>query len=628
MRFKVFFWTILLTSIALLAGCNFQREVEEIPIHDFFGKPDRTSFKVSPDGRRIAYLGLEEHCKNIFILDIVHPDSSKQLTYQKNMNVQYFFWTNSDSIVYSNSQSAEDSLRLAVINIHTDQSTSLLKPKKYALRWVKTTASKEGDILAQINSRDSTIFDLFRIPLDGSGPQLVDRNPGNFSGWFASEDGKVRVAVSSDSVEDGLWFRAEENLPFKNILETDFSTTVMPIGPVKGEPTSFYALSNVKRDKQAVVKINLTNGKEEIVAANEVVDMNREGYLFSRQEIIYSSSFDKKKETKIYNPKLDRIYNKLLAEFKGFEIDIVDVDSAFQTVVFKTYTDVDPGGVYYYSAIKDKVVELTTVNPYLEGKTLAKMQEISYSSRDGKTIHGYLTLPVKKQKKYPVVVLIHDGPNRRDLWGFNPEVQFLANRGYAVFQVNYRGSVGYGKAFFKAGFKQWGGEIQNDINDGVAWLIHQGVADKDHIAMMGTGFGGYSALYAACFNPTMYKCVISNSGFTNLFTYFKEIPPYYTPYLQLYYNILGDPTKEYELFKAISPLFHADKVRMPVLLFHGGKDKHNSMTDVHQFVQKVKNNGVPITYIYREDEGRRFKKEENIITYYQEIEGFLKQQMH
>lgn len=626
MRFLIIFLSFLLIATSFV-GCEGARDVKQIPVQDFFGKPERFNFRVSPGGRHVAYLGLEDHCRNIFVLDLEEPDSSKQLTYQDNINVQYFFWISSDSIVFSNSQSPEDSLRLFMIDIHDEIAKPLFKPTAHALSWLGSMKSKDGNLLAKMNIRDSSVFDLYRIPLDGSGPKLVEVNSGNISSWYVSSDGKVRLALTSDSVEDQLLYREEENEPYHKVVEADFATTIQPLGPVKGDRAAVFALSNVGRDKLAVVKLNLHTGVEEVIAENKYVDMNREGYSFSKEEMIYTSGLLNKKETHILNKEFKTIYSKISSKFEGYNIDILDLDSAFNTILFKTYTDVNPGGIYYYSKRKDKIVELSVTNPALTGKSFSPMHEVSFNSRDGKVIKGYLTYPLVKQKSYPVVVLVHDGPNKRDVWGFNSEVQFLANRGYAVFQVNYRGSVGYGKKFYTAGFKQWGGEIQNDINDGVAWLIHQGVADKNRIAIMGTGFGGYSALYAACFNPTLYKCAISASGYTNLFTYLKEIPPYYQPYLQLYYNIIGDPTKEYELFKATSPLFHAEKVRMPILMFHGGRDRFNSLTDVNQFVQKVKKNNVTVNYVFKEDEGRRFKKDENVIEYYQMIEQFLKEQM-
>jgi len=268
---------------------------------------------------------------------------------------------------------------------------------------------------------------------------------------------------------------------------------------------------------------------------------------------------------------------------------------------------------------------LVDINPKLLKAKLSPKQSVRYQSRDGLTIHGFLTYPnTEERKDLPVVVLVHDGPNRRESVDFDAEVQFLANRGYLVFQLNYRGSVGYGRKFWTAGFKEWGGKIQSDIIDGVTSLIHQGIVDKRRVAIMGTGFGGYSALHAATYNSSFYRCAVSMSGYTNLFTYFKEIPPYQQQYVRLFYNIIGNPTKEYEMFKAISPVFHADRVKIPVLFAQGGSDRYSSLTDANQFVQKLKNNKVPIKYIYREEEGRRFKSEENIINYYQEVETFLR----
>lgn len=276
--------------------------------------------------------------------------------------------------------------------------------------------------------------------------------------------------------------------------------------------------------------------------------------------------------------------------------------------------------------LENEATLLSDVNPKLSKVELLPKKAISFQSRDGLTLHGYLTYPASNvTTDLPVVVLVHDGPYRRESIDFDAEVQFLANRGYLVFQPNYRGSAGYGKKFWAAGFKEWGGKIQSDIIDGVTWLIHQGVVDKNKVAIMGTGFGGYSALHGATYNSSFYKCAISLSGYTNLFTYLKEIPPHQQQYVKLFYNIIGNPTKEYDMFKAISPVFHADKVKIPVLFAQGGKDSYSSLTDANQFVQRLKNNNVPVKYIYREEEGRRFRNEENIINYYQEVELFLRE---
>lgn len=617
--------SLILFAIVLLVfnRCSSRHE-EPIAIQDFFVKPERSNFKVSPDGKSIAYIGIDNHCRNIFILNIDNPDSSKQLTYEANMNVQYYFWATPDTIVYSLNQAPNDSLRLFAVDIHTEGTTYLLPPSQHELRWVQPLVSINGKILMQMNDRDSTVFDLYRLPLNGSGPELVDHNIHSMSTWVPSLDGQVRLAISTDSVEDKVWFREDESLPFKNVLQTDFVSLVIPLGPSKNNNSSYYALSNLGKDKLGLVLFDFKTGSKQVLVENNRADLNREGYSFPRGEMIYTSVTENRKVTTFNNDRLKQIYNKIASQYSDFNVDIVDYDENFNLVVFRVYTDVNPGQYLYYSSKSDQIKELLTVNPTLQKHRFSPMKPISYLSRDGKVITGFLTLPLTEMSKYPVVVLVHDGPNHRDTWGFNQEVQFLANRGYAVFQVNYRGSTGFGKEFIKAGYKQWGGEIQNDINDGVTWLIHQGIADKNRIAIMGTGFGGYSALYAACFNPLLYKCAISSSGYTNLFTYLKEIPPYYKQYLQLYYKIIGDPTKEYELFKAISPLFHAERVKIPIMIVQGGRDQYNSITDVNQFVQKVKNNGGSVRFTYFEEEGRKIRNEENIILYYQQIEEFLK----
>ncbi len=217
----------------------------------------------------------------------------------------------------------------------------------------------------------------------------------------------------------------------------------------------------------------------------------------------------------------------------------------------------------------------------------------------------------------------HGGPDSRNSWGYNSEVQFLANRGYAVFQVNYRGSKGYGKKFWIAGFKQWGGEMQNDITDGVRWLISQKVADPTRIGIYGSSFGGYSALHGLCFRPSLYKCGASYSGLTNLFTYLKDIPPYYRPYLQMYYETVGNPEVDADYFRAVSPVFHTDKIRSPVLIAQGARDPRVNMNETNQFVKELKKRKVPVTYILKEDEGHFFKNAENKLEFYRELEKFL-----
>ncbi|WP_437921812.1 prolyl oligopeptidase family serine peptidase [Sphingobacterium sp. LRF_L2] len=624
--FRVLLWCFVVCLFMGLMSCGKQQDVNKlIPIEDFFIKPEKSNFRLSPDGKKIAYLGVDDHCRNIFVLDLQDKSKSKQLTYQSDMNVQYFFWASDSAIVYANSHSPGDSLRVFAISIRTEKSIALLPPKKAKLRWLNPQTLYGNYLLASLNDRDSTVFDLYRIFLDGTAPQLVSQNPGNVSNWFPSPDGKVRLAVTSDSVQESILYRADESSTFNRVTITDYQTLIQPLGFVKNATNLVYALSNHERDKLALVEYDISTGKEErLLYSNSQVDIEPFGYSDNLREMVFSQYTLDRPEKLFFNKDFQHDFEKLSALFKDQSIDILDTDTSLHQWIVKIYTDVNAGGVYHYDAVKGKTNLLSDINPNLSTYTLSHKEPINFQSRDGLTLHGYLTYPQgKTREELPVVVLVHDGPNRRETADFDAEVQFLANRGYLVFQLNYRGSAGYGKKFWAAGFKEWGGKIQSDIIDGVTWLIHQGIVDKKRVAIMGTGFGGYSALHAATYNSSFYRCAISMSGYTNLFTYFKEIPPHQKQYVRLFYNIIGNPNKEYELFKAISPVFHADRVKIPVLFAQGGSDRYSSLTDANQFVQKLKNNNVPIKYIYREDEGRRFKSEENIVSYYQEVEAFL-----
>lgn len=625
--YRFLFWFFAVGISCAWVSCGKKQQTDKlIPIEDFFVKPEKSNFRISPNGKKIAYLGVDDHCRNIFVLDLEDKRKSKQLTYQSAMNVQYFFWASDSTIVYSNTHAPADSLRIFGINVETEKSVSLLPVKMTRLRWLQPQRLYGDYLLSSLNNRDSTVFDVYKVFVDGRAPQLVTQNPGNVLNWFPSPDGQVRLAVTSDSVQESILYRADDKQPFKQVATSDYQTLIQPLGFVKNEHDIIYALSNYGRDKLSLVEYNIAKGEEErLVYGNAEVDLEPYGYSDNLQEMVYSQYTADKTEKLFFNKAFQQHFETLSAQFKEQSVDIIDTDTSLTQWVVKIYTDINAGGLYHYDVKNNKATLLSEMNPKLAKAMLSRKEPVKFQSRDGLTIHGYLTYPQHGGKSdLPVVVLVHDGPNRRESIDFDSEVQFLANRGYLVFQMNYRGSSGYGKKFWAAGFREWGGKIQSDIIDGVTTLIHQGIVDKNRVAIMGSGFGGYSALHAATYNSSFYKCAISMSGYTNLFTYLKEIPPYQQQYVRLFYNIIGDPSKQYEMFKAISPVFHADRVKIPVLFAQGGNDRFSSLTDANQFVQKLKNNNVPIKYIYKEEEGRRFKSEENIINYYQEVEAFLK----
>ena len=252
------------------------------------------------------------------------------------------------------------------------------------------------------------------------------------------------------------------------------------------------------------------------------------------------------------------------------------------------------------------------------------MKPISYTSRDGLTINGYLTLPKGvAAKNLPVVINPHGGPWARDAWRFNPEVQFLANRGYAVFQMNFRGSTGYGRKFWEASFKQWGKTMQDDVTDGVQWLIKEGVADPKRVAIYGGSYGGYTTLAGIAFTPDLYAAAVDYVGVSNLFTFMNTIPPYWKPFLDMFQEMVGDPVKDKDLLTATSPALHADKIKTPLFVAQGAKDPRVNIAESDQMVEALKKRGVTVEYMVKDNEGHGFRNEENRFEFYEAMEKFL-----
>jgi len=262
--------------------------------------------------------------------------------------------------------------------------------------------------------------------------------------------------------------------------------------------------------------------------------------------------------------------------------------------------------------------------PWLPEAQLAEMRAVQYASRDGLTIHGYLTLPIgQPAKNLPVVVNPHGGPWHRDTWVCNPEVQFLANRGYAVFQMNFRGSTGYGRAFWQASFRQWGKAMQDDITDGVQWLIDQGIADPKRIAIYGASYGGYATLAGVAFTPNLYAAAVDYVGVSNLFTFINTIPPYWKPYLEMLYEMVGHPEEDKAQLEATSPALHADRIQTPLLIAQGANDPRVNKAESDQMVEALRRRGVEVEYLVKDNEGHGFGNEENRFDFYSALENFL-----
>lgn len=608
-----------------LSACDSQK-TELIPVADFFSYAEKTSFRISPDGRYVSYLNVDQdQNRSIFVMDMDASDPKPGLVSDTALHVHSYFWVSDSLLLFTARLDPEEQFQIHAIDL-TDRSIKpVLPPSSARVRFISPVYSNRHEVLISLNERDSTVFDVYRLDVQAGKKELIARNPGNIIRWFADLDGKLRLALASDSVQETMLYRGSEQEDFEVVMRNSFHTTVTPLGFVKDKKSHIYALSNVDRDKMSLVELDLETHKEvNLLFSHTEVDVSPGGYAKSKGSMSYAYYLTWKRDRHFLDDSARVIFEKIEEKLPGYEIRLIDESWANHRLLLNAFTDRNPGVNYYFDGQKNRLVKLSDINPGLNELELAVMRPVSFLNRDSIRLHGYLTMPNNAQRQnLPVIVYPHAGPSDRNIWGYNPEVQFFANRGYAVFQVNYRGSSGYGKEFWSAGFKEWGGKIQEDITDGVQWLIDEKIADPKRIGIFGMGFGGYSAVHAACFNSDLYACAASYGGFTNLFTHLKEIPPHLKPYLQMYYEIIGNPETESDLIKSMSPVFHSDNVQIPVFIAQGGKDSRSSVNETNQFVKKLQKRKIPVVYIVREEEGRYFRKEENLISFYEELGKFF-----
>jgi dipeptidyl aminopeptidase/acylaminoacyl peptidase len=388
---------------------------------------------------------------------------------------------------------------------------------------------------------------------------------------------------------------------------------------------NLYVASNIGRDKIAIYEYDIKNKKQtKLLYEHPEVDVI--GLLKSdkRKKITGVTYTIDKRHYHFFDDERKTLQEGLEERLPGYEVVIVSRSKDERKVLLRTYSDRSLGSYYYFNRDTNDFKKLVDISPWLNEDELAEMKPITYKSRDGLTIHGYLTVPKgMKAKNLPVIVNPHGGPWYRDTWGYRSEVQFLANRGYAVLQVNFRTSTGYGRKFWEAGFKQWGLTIQDDITDGVQWLIDQGIADPERIGIYGGSFGGYATLAGVAFTPDLYACGVDYVGVSNLFTFIKAIPPYWEPYREMLYELIGHPEKDKELYERVSPFFHADKIKAPLFVAQGANDPRVNIQESDQIVETLKKRGVEVEYMVKENEGHGFRNEENRFDFYRAMEKFL-----
>ena len=617
-----FLLTGAITAGLVAGNTDVQAQAKQIPMRDFFKNPQEAGHQISPDGKYLSWVAPYERRLNVHVRPLAGGPTGR-VTSETARDISGYFWKG-ERILYVKDFGGDENFHVVSVNLKGEDLKDLTPGEKVRAQIIDGLIDDDKHIIVSHNKRDAKVFDVFRTNVATGEEKLIAQNPGNITSWQTDHDGKLRVAGTTDGVNTTLLYREKEEEAFKPILTTNFKETVAPLF-FTFDNKRLYVTSNRGRDKLAIFEFDPITAKEgKLIGEHADVDVS--GLNFSRKrKVLTTVNFTTWKGERIFLDKeSEAMFKAAEAKLPGYEISFTSANKAEDKFIVATFNDKTRGKRFLFDKATGKLDFLADISPWLVEADLADMKPVSYKSRDGLTINGYLTLPKGvAAKNLPVVINPHGGPWARDAWRFNSEVQYLANRGYAVFQMNFRGSTGYGRKFWEASFKQWGKTMQDDVTDGVQWLVKQGIADPKKVAIYGGSYGGYTTLAGVAFTPDLYAAAVDYVGVSNLFTFMGTIPPYWKPYLEMLYEMVGHPEKDKELLTATSPALHADNIKTPLFIAQGAKDPRVNKAESDQMVEALKKRGVVVEYMVKDNEGHGFANEENRFEFYEAMEKFL-----
>jgi dipeptidyl aminopeptidase/acylaminoacyl peptidase len=638
------FRTISLVLILAILSQPVFADVSKIPVKDFFKDPDFSGLQISPNGKYLAVLSPVGERRNIVVMDVDGLKNVRAVTALKDQSVAGFFWANNNDIVFTMDADGNEAFSLFVVNSKGKAKIKELVGSSVGSSGIRTASvinplvNDPDHILVQYNGRRVKAPDLYKVPLDSSWSprrkknskmKMVAKNPGDVQGWIVDHDGDVRGAYSIDGLKGKFHYKGKGEKDFRvlqefNVLDEGMS----PLG-FDFDNKLMYVSSNVGKDRAALYTFDPEkNELGDLIFEHDTVDVS--GPILSRKhkKLLGVSYFDDYPET-VYFDKATKEQLKMLSDaFPGKRVNISSQSKDEMLQILYVYSDTDPGNYYMYDKNTGKVRFLLSVNKEIKPEQMSPMKPIKFTSRDGMTIRGYLTIPKSSEgKKLPLIINPHGGPfGVRDRWGYNSEHQFFASRGYATVQVNYRGSGGYGRNFEQAGYGgKWGAEMQNDLTDAVKYLIKEGIADPERVCIYGASYGGYATMAGLTFTPDLYKCGINYVGVTDVGLLFTSMPKYWEPQKEVMKVQIGDP-EDKELMNRMSPLAHVDKIKAPLMIVHGAKDPRVVKKHAYDLRDELEDRGITLSddeWIMKTNEGHGFRKEENRIELYQKMEKFL-----
>lgn len=593
-----------------------------IPRKVLFGNPEKTGPQISPDGCFLAYLAPKDSVLNVWVRTLGQTDD-KAVTSDALRGIRQFFWQgDSAHLLYLQDTGGDENFHLYQTEIATGETRDLTPfPGARALP-LALNPNLPGEMLVSVNNRNPSVFDVYRLDFTTGALTLDTENPGDVSGFSA--DNALEVRTAQVQLPDGSTeLRVKDGSGGWRVFMTwGADETSGGVAGFSPDNAKFWLMNSVDANASRLLQVDLATGASEVVAEDPDYDAGSV-LRHPKTRALEAVSFTRARtEWTALDPSVEADFDALSRAADG-DWAIESRDLADTTWIVSYLRDSGPQSYYVYDRASQTAALLFTTKPDLENYTLAPMQPVTFPARDGLTLHGYLTLPVGlTPTQLPLILFVHGGPWARDFWGYSGWVQWLANRGYAVLQINFRGSTGYGKAFLNAGDREWGAKMHTDLLDGKAWAISQGYADPEKVAIMGGSYGGYATLAGLAFTPDEFVCGVDIVGPSNLLTLLQTIPPYWSTLVATFYKRMGR-LEETEFLQERSPLFSADKITKPLLIAQGANDPRVKQAESDQIVDAMRAGGLPVEYLVFPDEGHGFARPENNLKFTAAAEAFL-----
>jgi len=612
---------MLRIGLLALSACSLCA-AQLIPRQVLFDNPQKSSARISPDGKLLAYRAPDGGVMNIWVRTLGRTDDHV-VTSDRRQGVRSFFWqADSQHILFLQDTAGDENYHLFQTELATRSTRDLTPFEKVQAEIVAVEPTRPDEMLVALNRRSPRAKDVYRLNLKTGELALDTENPGDVRVWATDANLQVRAATAfrPDGSQE-IRIRKDRNSAW-SVFQT-LGPEEMPGGAVAVSiEGKLWVISSAGANTSRLLSVDMETGASQEVAQDPEYDLTSVVIHPTTGAVQAVGVLKDRMHWKVRDKTVAPDF-EALGQLGAAEMEIVSRDRADRKWIVTLERDDSSPAFYLYDRGSRKSELLFEMRPALAQYRLAKMRTVSFRARDGLALQGYLTMPLGLEKRAPTILLVHGGPYTRDRWGYHPLVQWLANRGYAVLQINYRGSLGYGKRFLNAGDREWGGKMHDDLIDGKRWAVERGFADPKRVAIFGGSYGGYAALVGLTFTPDEFVCGVDLAGVTNLITWRKAVPPSLAQLSALLDRRIGNPETDSELLRSRSPLFHAERIRVPLLVGHGANDPRVPKAEADQMVRAIRTHGGDVEYILFPDEGHGFAKPQNSRRFWAAMEAFL-----